>query len=140
VRRSRDRHAAVTSAKRSPSDASAVSRPLHVLSAWSSKAATAAIAAVASVVVLGWALLSRDPDQILIWFAGVAGSVTLVMVFVLQHTQTRQQEALHHKLDEVLHALPEADNKLIKLETASDSDLVEVELRHAALRDDARDA
>jgi low affinity Fe/Cu permease len=130
----------MTSAKRSPSDASAVSRTIHVLSAGSSKAAASAMAAIASTVVLGWALLARDPDQILIWFAAVAGSVTLVMVFVLQHTQTRQQEALHHKLDEILHALPEADSRLIKLETASDSELVEVELRHTALRDDAYDA
>jgi len=121
-------------------DASAVSRAIHLLSAASAKAAASAVAVIASVVVLVWALLSRDPDQILIWFAAVAGAVTLVMVFVLQHTQTRQQEALHHKLDEVLHALPGADSRLIKLETASDSELVEVELRHAALRDDAHDA
>jgi len=40
----------------------------------------------------------------------------------------------------ILHALPEADSRLIKLETASDSELVEVELRHTALRDDAHDA
>ena len=38
---------------------------------------------LASTVVLAWALLAPDPDQILIWFAGVAGAVTLVMVFVL---------------------------------------------------------
>ena len=130
----------MTAARRSPSDASAVSRGLHLLSAWSSKAAASALAAAASVLVLGWALVSRDPDQILIWFAAVAGAVTLVMVFVLQHTQTRQQEALHHKLDEVLHALPEADDRLIRLETASNSELVEVELRHTVLRDDAHDA
>jgi low affinity Fe/Cu permease len=117
-----------------------VSRAIHLLSAVSAKAAASAIAVIASTVVLGWALLARDPDQILIWFAAVAGAVTLVMVFVLQHTQTRQQEALHHKLDEVLHALPGADSRLIKLETASDSELVEVEQRHSALRDDARDA
>jgi len=65
-----------------------------MLSAWSAKAAAAPIAAVACMVVLGWAVLSRDRDQVLIWFAAVGGSVTLVMVFVLQHTQTRQQEAL----------------------------------------------
>jgi len=94
---------------------------------------------IASLIVLGCALLSRDTDQILIWFAAGAGAVTLVMVFVLQHTQTRQQDALHHKLDEVLHALPEADDRLIRLETASDSELVEVELRHIALRDDAHE-
>jgi low affinity Fe/Cu permease len=126
--------------RRPPPDASAVSRTLHVLSAWSSTSAASAAAALASVVVLGWALLSGDRDQILIWFAAVAGSVTLVMVFVLQHTQTRHQEVLQHKLDEILHALPEADDRLIKLETASDSELVEVELRHTALRDGAHDA
>ena len=81
----------MTSAKRSPSDASAVSRTIHVLSAASSRAAATAIAAIASTAVLWWALISRDPDQILIWFAAIAGAVTLVMVFVLQHTQTRQQ-------------------------------------------------
>jgi low affinity Fe/Cu permease len=106
----------------------------------SSKAAASAIATVASVVVLAWAVVSHDRDQILVWFAAVAGAVTLVMVFVLQHTQARHQEALHHKLDEILHALPEADSRLINLETASYSELVEVEVRHAALRDDAQDA
>jgi low affinity Fe/Cu permease len=129
----------VTPAKRTPPDVSPVSRAIHLLSGWSSKAVATALAMVASLVVLGWALLSRDTDQILIWFAAAAGAVTLVMVFVLQHTQTRQQDALHHKLDEVLRALPEADDRLIKLETASDSELVEVELRHIALRDDAHE-
>jgi low affinity Fe/Cu permease len=129
----------MTSAKRPPPDISPVSRAIHVLSGWSSQALATALALVASLVVLGWALLSRDTDQILIWFAAIAGAVTLVMVFVLQHTQTRQQDALHRKLDEVLHALPAADDRLIKLETASDSELVEVELRHVALRDEAHD-
>lgn len=66
--------------------------------------------------------------------------MTLVTVFVLQHTQTRQQDALHHKLDEILHALPGADDRLIKLESASDSELVEVEFRHMAHRDDAHES
>ncbi len=110
-----------------------------MISAWSSKPVATALALVASLVVLGWAVLSPDTDRILIWFAAVAGAIVLVMVFVLQHSQTRQQDGLQLKLDEVLHALPEADDRLIKLETASDSELGEVELRHTALRDDAHD-
>jgi low affinity Fe/Cu permease len=35
-----------------------------------------------------------------------------------QHTQTRQQIALQHKLDELLRALPGADERLIHLEKA----------------------
>jgi low affinity Fe/Cu permease len=126
-------------AKRPPADVSAVSRTLHVVTAWSAKPAASAIAAVASLVVIVAALASREPETILAWFAAVAGAVTLVMVFVLQHTQTRQQEALHHKLDEVLHALPDADDRLIKLESASDSELGEIEIRHTALRDGAHE-
>ena len=128
----------MTPAKRPPPDVSPVSRAIHLLSGWSSQPAATALALIASLAVLGWALLSRDTDQILIWFAAVAGAVVLVMMFVLQHTQARQQEALHHKLDEVLHALPEADDRLIKLESASDSELGAVELRHTTQRDDAK--
>ena len=122
--------------KRPPADVSPLSRTLHLLTAWSSKAAASAIAVLSSLVVLVWALASQYPDKILVWYAAVSGAVVLVMVFVLQHTQTRQQEALHRKLDEVLHALPEADDRLMKLESASDSELGAVELRHTTLRDD----
>ena len=40
------------------------------------------------------------------------------MVFVIQHTQARAQEATQRKLDEILRASPEADNSLITLEEA----------------------
>jgi low affinity Fe/Cu permease len=126
-------------ARRPPADVSAASRTLHFVTAWSAKPAASAIAAAASLVVIVAALISREPERVLAWFAAVAGAVTLVMVFVLQHTQTRLQEALHHKLDEVLHALPDADDRLIKLESASDSELGEVETRHSALRDGAHE-
>jgi low affinity Fe/Cu permease len=127
-------------ATRPPPDASPASRTLHFLTAWSSKAAASTFAAATCAVVFGSAIASRHPDPILVWFAAVAGALTLVMVFVLQHTQTRQQDALHHKLDEVLHALPDADDRLIKLESASDSEVVEIERRHTALRDDAHES
>jgi len=58
---------------------------------------------------------------------------------VLQHTQGRQQLAIQRKLDEVLHALPTADNRLISLESASEDDLVAVEARHSALGSEARE-
>jgi low affinity Fe/Cu permease len=39
------------------------------------------------------------------------------MVFVIQHTQARQQAATQRKLDEILQALPGADNALMALNT-----------------------
>ena len=54
----------------------------------------------------------------------VTSSITLVMVFVLQHTQARQQAATQRKLDEVVRALPTANNRLIAVEeAASDGEL-----------------
>jgi low affinity Fe/Cu permease len=56
-------------------------------------------------------------------FQILVAAVTLAMVFVIQHTQARHQRATQRKLDEILHALPDADNSLITLEHASDEEL-----------------
>jgi low affinity Fe/Cu permease len=113
------------------------SKVLHALQALSSKAAASAAAAAVSGAVLAWAIASRHPDRVLLWFEGSASAITLVMVFVLQHTQTRQQVALQRKLDEVLHALPNADDRLISLESGSGHDMAAAEQRHSALREQA---
>jgi low affinity Fe/Cu permease len=50
-------------------------------------------------------------------------SITLVMVFAIQHTQARQEMAIQRKLDELLRAVPAADNGLIAAEDAPDDEL-----------------
>ncbi len=61
-----------------------------------------------------------------------SSSVTVVMVFVLQHTQARQQAVTQRKLDELLRAHPSADDRLIALEDASDNELAALtDLSHA---------
>ena len=52
-----------------------------------------------------------------------ASSVTVVMVFAIQHTQRREQMVTQRKLDELFRALPEADDQLIAAEGASDDEL-----------------
>ena len=108
------------------SRASAVLRWLQTLSA---RAGTAAVAAAFSVVALLWAARSSD-DRVLAWFEGLASAVTLVMVFALQHTQTREQAALQRKLDELLQALPGADSELVQLEDRAGSDIAAVAEEH----------
>jgi low affinity Fe/Cu permease len=58
----------------------------------------------------------------------------LAMVFVIQHTQARQQSATQRKLDEILRALPGADNALLSLEHASDDELRATGESHRAIR------
>ena len=76
-------------------------------------------------------------------FQTLVAAVTVVMVFVIQHTQARHQAATQRKLDEILRALPEADNTLLALEHASDDELRATrqqhrQIRRAALAEDDR--
>jgi len=54
-------------------------------------------------------------------------SITLVMVFAIQHTQGREQAATQRKLDELIRALPGADEALMMLEEAPRQFMLEVE-------------
>lgn len=72
-------------------------------------------------VILGF------PNGWIIAFESGTSAVTLAMVFVIQHTQSREQAATQRKLDELLRALPEARSGLIMLEEASEETMKRVE-------------
>jgi len=117
------------------------SRFLHRIGDLTSTA-TASIL-VASVVLLFFACLVAF-DLGMAWesgFSAVATAVTLVMVFVIQHTQSRQQTVTQLKLDELIRAASGADDRLVHIEFGGDDELHGLEQRqvdhHRALRDAA---
>jgi low affinity Fe/Cu permease len=79
------------------------------------------VAGVAIGIALGF------PNGWIVAFEAGTSGVTLAMVFVIQHTQTREQAATQRKLDELLRALPEAKTDLMMLEEASEETMQEVE-------------
>lgn len=95
-----------------------------------------------------WVLISLAVGFPARWesiFQSLVAALTLAMVFVIQHTQARQQAATQRKLDEILQALPGADNALLTLEHASDDELraagdTHREIRKAALEEQPGDA
>jgi low affinity Fe/Cu permease len=70
-------------------------------------------------------------------FQALVAAITVTMVFVIQHTQARHQAATQRKLDEILRVLPGADNSLITLEHASDSELRATRRQHRQIRQSA---
>lgn len=70
--------------------------------------------------------------------------VTFLMVFLIQNTQNRDGEAIHAKLDEVIHALRSADERFIGIEHLTEKDLDkilrEVEQRAGRIHGDGVDA
>ena len=98
-----------------------------------------ALHVMAVVIWLGIGALVRFPD----WWETVlyvsSSSVTLVMVFAIQHTQSRQQLATQRKLDELLRTQPAADDHLIGAEDAPDEELQALADLNMADRENATD-
>jgi low affinity Fe/Cu permease len=72
-------------------------------------------------------------------FQTLVAALTLAMVFVIQHTQAREQAATQRKLDEIVQALPGADNSLLMLEHASHDELQATRDSHRDIRQAAVD-
>ena len=102
---------------------------LHAVDSWTSKAWAAVVLSLASLVALVLSLLEGS-DHALTVMAAVVQVVTLVMVFVVQHTQSRDQQITHRKLDELLRATPDADDRIVMLERASDQEIDDASRRH----------
>jgi low affinity Fe/Cu permease len=64
--------------------------------------------------------------------------VTFLMVFLIQHTQNTDTEALHLKLDELIRSRQEARDSLISLEDLSDDQLDQLKAEFDRRADGAR--
>jgi low affinity Fe/Cu permease len=115
------------------------SRLLWAVDRWAGRPLTALSVLAASAA---WILLSAIAGFPARWeqiFQSLVAAITLTMLFVIQHTQARHQAATQRKLDEILRVLPEADNSLITLEHASDSELRAARRQHRQVRQAALD-
>lgn len=114
---------------------------LHQLGDFTAHAAAGLLAAAAVGLWLVAGVALRFPGRWNDLLYITSSSITLVMVFAIQHTQARQQSATQRKLDELLRALPTADNRLMAVEEAPDAELEALADLNNADRDAAdRDA
>jgi low affinity Fe/Cu permease len=92
-------------------------------------AAAGVVGAMVGAFVVSLAI-AGFPESWEVAFSTVAAAVTLVMVFVLHHTQRREQVATQLKLDELIRALPQADDHYVRVQAAADDEVQELEERH----------
>jgi len=64
--------------------------------------------------------------------------VTFLMVFLIQHTQNRDTEALQVKMDELIRATNGAHNALLDLEELEEDDLDRIRAAYEKLAQEAR--
>src|SRR4029079_41660 len=93
---------------------------------------TAGVAAATMIAV--WTIVGAIigfPQWWLTLLYAVTASITFVMVFVIQHTQSRQTFATQRKLDELIRATHTADDTLISVEQAPEGTLQALADRNA---------
>lgn len=115
------------------------SRILHWVGEATSRSGVAVVVATVVFVFAIALAVFGFPGRWMEGYSTAAASVSLVMLFVIQHTQIRQQTATQLKLDELIRAIPEADDLLVHIETAQDAELIEREqdqiAHHESLRE-----
>jgi low affinity Fe/Cu permease len=92
---------------------------------------------LAFVLVVVWALLGSYLHYSSVWqllMNTLSAVVTFLMVFVLNNAQSRHTTAINAKLDSIIFAVEDADNRLIGLESKSESHAEQVleEIKSAA--------
>ncbi len=60
--------------------------------------------------------------------------VTFLMVFLIQNTQNRDARAINLKLNELIRAIDQGDNRMIDIETLSDLELDELQARYESIK------
>jgi low affinity Fe/Cu permease len=84
-------------------------------------------------VALAWVVVGAVTGFKSPWLgilSSVTSIVTVVMLFAIQHMQNRDQQVVQRKLDEILRAVPQADNQLIALEEAPDEEIEALSQHH----------
>jgi low affinity Fe/Cu permease len=91
---------------------------------------------LAVIIIVVWAALGplfRFSDTWQLVINTSTTIITFLMVFLIQNTQNRDSEAMHLKLDELIRAATEADNKMLDLEDLEDAELAEIHARYCAM-------
>ncbi len=91
-----------------------------------------AVGIVATWLVTGPQFAYSDTWQLVINTG--TSIVTFLMVFLIQHTQNRDTQTVHLKLDELIRGVQGARNSLIDLEKLSDQELEVLQQQFERLR------
>ena len=103
-------------------------------SRWASHVTGRALAFnIALIVILVWVISGpifqfSDTWQLIINTATTI--VTFLMVFLIQHTQNRDTQAMHSKLDELIRSIANARKEFVSLEELEDDEFTRFKAEH----------
>ncbi len=116
-----------------------LSKAIYHIDHYTSKSVVVTAFSAGLVLMLFIGAILGFPNSWVVTFEVLVSSVTLLMVFTIQHTQGREQLATQRKLDELLLATPGAAESLMMLEEAPQEYMLKVEEIQRVVRADMVD-
>ncbi len=112
-----------------------ISHVLQSLDAITSRVSATVFVAVI-LLTFNIALAIRGfPNSWQVYFATASNTVVLIFLFSFKHTDHRGLTALQLKLDEVIRSIPAADDHLVSIERADESEIVALEKEQISVHD-----
>jgi len=86
----------------------------------------------AIIIIIVWLLIGLVGGLTNTWLLILNTIATLnatLMVFIIQNTQTRENKALHLKIDELIRVTKEAERELIAIEEMEEDEIEKIKKR-----------
>ncbi len=108
-----------------------------IVTKWiSNKAAQPLTCFLAFLIILVWGLFGiplhfNNTWQLII--STLAAIISIIMLFIIQNSQTRHTVAIQLKLDEIIRATKGAHNEMMDIEKLTDEDLARIQKKYGLL-------
>ena len=101
-----------------------LSRSIDAVTSWSGRPMASVLAVVLTVADLAWGYLSGWPTNWINGNSAGTGFLAIILLFLLQHSTSRGDRALHAKLDAQIAVDEAIDNQLIGAECLPEAEIV----------------
>ena len=112
-----------------------ISHVLQSLDAITSRVSATVFVAIILVTFNVTLAVRGFPSSWQTYFATASNTVILIFLFSFKHTDHRGLTALQLKLDEVIRSIPAANDNLVSIERADESEIVALEKEQSSVLD-----
>ena len=108
----------------------------------SDKAAQSIVSFAALLIVLVWAIVGLPLHFSVIWhliIGTLSAVISIMMLFIIQNSQSRHTIAIQLKLDEIIRATQGAHNEMMDIEKLTDEDIGKIKTKYGLLAEKTKE-
>ena len=108
----------------------------------SDKAAQSYVGFAAFLIVLVWAIVGLPLHFSVIWhliIGTLSAVISIMMLFIIQNSQSRHTIAIQLKLDEIIRATKGAHNEMMDIEKLTDEDMGRIQKKYGLLAEKTKE-